>query len=34
MRAVLGHLGELQLLKKDSGTYNYTMEADANSIFV
>jgi hypothetical protein len=34
MRAVLGHVGELQLHKKDSGTYNYTMQANANSIFV
>jgi hypothetical protein len=34
MRAVLVHQGELQLHKKDSGTNNYTLQADANSIFV
>lgn len=34
MRAVFGHVGEKQLLKKHFGTYNYTMHPDGNSIFV
>jgi hypothetical protein len=31
MQAVLGHLGEEQLLKKNSGTYNYNMQAHGNA---
>jgi hypothetical protein len=34
MRVGFGHLGEKQLLKNHSGTYNYTIQADGNVIFV